>query len=400
MNTASSQCPACSCDSFDQLIDLGRVPHSGQFLTRPDDTFGAIELAFDYCPCCALLRQRSRDDDSHDYTHVSRGTSRQLPAYSFHLADSLRRHGVAAGDLIIEVGANDGAFLDILTNIGFRNLVGIEPSRACAAASIEKGHKIEITHLTEPVATALRARHGGARAVICRHTLEHVPDPLGLLAAMKTLLAAGGLLFVEIPNAYAIFRDMRCHELWDEHLHIMTPGNLSLMVLRAGFNVINTIVWPHLSSTNILLWAHLNPATPSAPVSPETSSKDVLLCSDFEGRWNTLSNRVAAELAECQQPIAAIGASHPQSNYLLYTKLGDRIAFLVDDDPSKVGRYSPVPQPAPIISTAQFSAGPPPGTVLRTAFGYDDWMDRLLAPLVNGNVRIVNPYSPAFLVSL
>jgi hypothetical protein len=105
-------------------------------------------------------------------------------------------------------------------------------------------------------------------------------------------------------------------------------------------------------------------------------------------------------LASCPTPIAAIGASHPQSNYLLFTNLGPLISALVDDDPVKAGRSVPVPQPVPVLSSAQFIAADPPGAVLRTAFGYEDWMDRMLAPLVTGNVRVIRPYAPSLLLSL
>src|ERR1700722_1463374 len=122
MNSENIPCPACAGGSFDQLMDFGRVPRSGVFLSRADEGFSTIHLSFEYCTRCALLRQRAQDESSHDYTHVARSTTRQLPAYAFHLADSIRLEGIDPGALIVEVGANDGAFMDLLVKVGFTNV--------------------------------------------------------------------------------------------------------------------------------------------------------------------------------------------------------------------------------------------------------------------------------------
>ena len=76
-----------------------------------------------------------------DYTDVSRSTAGQLPAYGTYLAESLRLANISSDDFVVEVGANDGAFLDLLSRTGFTNILGVEPSRSCAEACRTKGHK-------------------------------------------------------------------------------------------------------------------------------------------------------------------------------------------------------------------------------------------------------------------
>lgn len=42
--------------------------------------------------------------------------------------------------------------------------------------------------------------------VVCGFVLEHVEDPVALIARMRTLLAPGGRLFIAVPNAAALNR--------------------------------------------------------------------------------------------------------------------------------------------------------------------------------------------------
>jgi SAM-dependent methyltransferase len=392
MTTEVNRCPACCHASFAELIDFGLVPHSGTFLSQPDEPFTQIQLSFEYCSQCALLRQRPVGRTLGDYTDVSRGTAGQLPAYATYLSESLRLSSGSRDHFVIEVGANDGAFLDILARRGFTNILGVEPSRNCAEACRARGHRVYERHLNAEEAKAIRDDYGSAHAVVCRHTLEHVPDPYSFLQAMRSLLAENGILLLEVPNARAVTHELRGHELWDEHLHIFTPENLAMLSSRAGFATSSILVWPHRDTTNILFWATLQSPLSQEISAPQGCAEDVQLCQGFEPRWRALSRNVAGEVSRGKKPIGMIGASHPQSNYALFTGVSPSIDLVVDDDPRKVGRYVPLPQPVKVLSTAQFLDKQTPATMLRTAFGYEEWMDTLLAPLVATGINVVKPY--------
>jgi 2-polyprenyl-3-methyl-5-hydroxy-6-metoxy-1,4-benzoquinol methylase len=392
MNKNSADgCPACDHGSFAPLIDFGLVPRSGTFLSRPADAFAQIQLSFEYCLHCALLRQKPTGEVSGNYTDISRSTAGQLPAYATYLADSLQLSGVTTEDFVVEVGANDGAFLDVLARSGFTNTLGIEPSRNCAEACRTKGHKVYERHLTAAEASAIREKYGPARAVVCRHTLEHVPNPYAFLIAVRSLLAEEGTLFLEVPNARAVTHELRGHELWDEHLHIFTPQNLAMLVGRAKFVMTKTVVWPHHATTNILLWATTS-AAPEGLGIPDSCAEDIRFCEALESRWRALSRYMAGVLSRAHKPIGMIGAAHPQSNYAIFAGLSSNIDFLVDDDPQKAGRYVPLPQPVKVLSSADFLDTKMAATMLRTAFGCDEWMDRLLAPLIIRGGGVVQPY--------
>jgi len=391
MNSDPKSCPACGGSDFSLLADFGTVPRSGTFLESREESFPTLQLSFDYCTTCALLRQNWRGESiPHDYREVPRATSRQLPSYTAQIADSLKKRGIGPKDLIVEVGANDGAFLELLSDRGFVNLIGIEPSKACADSCRKKGYRVKESYLDDELSKSIRIKHGPARAVICRHTLEHVPNPSGFLKNMRQLLADEGILFVEVPSSHTIIHDLYGYELWDEHLHIFSPENLAQAVSRAGFDVLSFEAWPLRGTENILLWAIVKP--PARLPSCEYR-RDINACAGFMAQWSRFSRNLDGYLAGIEGSISAIGASHPQSNFWLFTKLGNRIDQLIDDDPVKIGRFVPIPKPVPVISSKQHVLMPSAAIVM-SAFGYDQWMNSIVEEFICKDVRIICPYSP------
>lgn len=84
--------------------------------------------------------------------------------------------------------------------------------------------------------------------VILSDVLEHVPDPLQVLATCRSLLKPGGWLAANVPDfgerrARAVLDDLRHDRVapqdlnpW-EHLNYFSPASLARMVERAGFLV-------------------------------------------------------------------------------------------------------------------------------------------------------------------
>ena len=89
-----------------------------------------------------------------------------------------------------------GALLERLRDLGFAELVGIEPSREAARsapADLRASIRIECF---DPA--TLPAAH--FTLVIVNQTIEHVPAPLELLNAAHRLLKPGGLLMLVSHN--------------------------------------------------------------------------------------------------------------------------------------------------------------------------------------------------------
>lgn len=388
--TAGAPCIVCDARERRGLIDFGRMPRTGGFLADPQETAPVRRLRFDYCTGCGLVSQVDDGGYGADYTHVNRGTERQLPAYAARLIETLAADGEARDGLVIEVGSNDGTFLSSLERAGFRRRLGIEPSRALADIARGRGHAVEAMHLDAGTAPGIRSAHGTAAAVVCRHTLEHVPDPKALLEAMAMLLAPGGRLLVEVPDSTTILEDLFGHELWDEHLTYFCALHVRSLLDRTGFAVEAVTVESHLGSRNVIAWARRSGQSRLTVQDPLEAARLVALCGRFESRWRAFAEALGNALTGCPRPVFAAGASHPQTNFLHFTGLASRVDGLLDDDLGKVGRYVPLERPVQVLPCAALD-GQHGGTLLLTGFGYGGWMDRLRETGSRRGLRIVDP---------
>ena len=389
--TPETHCLVCETGCYKELIDFGIIPTYGLFLDQSDRHIPVIHHSFAYCEHCAFIRC-SRLEEKPDYSHISRPTGRQTPAYLPEIIQSLSQYKPAPGGLIIDVGGNDGSLLNILAKKGYNKRLNIEPSIALAQASASAGNPTECTHLDPAQAETILCQYGPADVVFCRHVIEHVPSPLDFLQSIHVLLDSEGLLFLETPDAHGIIHNLLGHELWEEHLSHFSLDNLRWLLQRTGFEVVWEGIRPHRGGTNLLFWVKKakQPIIPS--ICSEKLETSRYACSQFKNRWSAVRKYIQAELDGSPKPVVCIGASHPQTNYLIFTGIGKYISRLVDDNLDKIGRIVPLPDLVPVQSTAQLLNGTVPGTIIRTAFGCEEWMDTICKPLAGAGTRIMEPY--------
>jgi 2-polyprenyl-3-methyl-5-hydroxy-6-metoxy-1,4-benzoquinol methylase len=136
---------------------------------------------------------------------------------------------------LLDFGCGSGKFLRRMSRLGW-TCTGIDFSEmAVARAGSIAG--VRAIHGTLPHAELSSASFD---VVTLRHALEHVPDPLPILEAAWDLVAAGGLLLIQVPN----FDSFDIHRFGEHalpldlprHLTHFTPGTLSAMLRRAGID--------------------------------------------------------------------------------------------------------------------------------------------------------------------
>ncbi|MBI4983951.1 MAG: class I SAM-dependent methyltransferase [Rhodocyclales bacterium] len=252
-----------------------------------------------------------------------------MPAYACAIVDRLRQEKPES--LVVEVGCNDGTFLGELRSAGFTRRLGVEPSQALAATARGAGHEVATCALGADTATTIVSKYGHADLLVCRHTLEHVPQPLAFLAALRSLLAPNGLACIEVPSLAPVIDRLHGEELWDEHLTYFLPHNLTAALASTGLAVEAITVAPHLDMENIVAWVRLSDRT--------------------------------------------VTAASPSTAVLNFTGLTDCIDAVVDDAPSKVGYSLPLGkrmvQIHAMVELPRLVAG---GTLLLTGFGYPRWI--------------------------
>ena len=385
-------CNICESITTRLIFEAKDIPRSGQFLSDPDQPYATTTLKWFGCETCGGISLKPSDGGAVDYTNVLRSTAGQLPRYQDQLirlvSAAVQRN--AAGS-VIEIGSNDGTFLKLVKDHNVKNLFAIEPSLAFNSIYEKNLIPVANQHLTVETAIQTRDTVGAASVVVCRHTLEHVPEPLNFLKALRLLLAdSNSIVLLEVPDTEILIKRALLHELWDEHLNYFSESNLRLLCHRTGFIVHEVRRYAHLDSGHILLV--LGKAS-------TLSSQFVVEPFATLNNLTTEFSELVLKLQSCglQWPgrVVAMGASHPQTNYLSLSGAARYIDMIIDDDVAKKDLFVPLlgRSPVAIKSTQALLELSEHASVLLTAFGYPQWVERVKRESV-GSRKWIEPYAP------
>ena len=130
----------------------------------------------------------------------------------------------------LEIGAGAGNQLAVLKQRGWE-VLGMEPTPGYAAyareslgVEVAEGYFDE--HSFEP---------GSFDLAIMAEVLEHFPDPVSALRAVRKVLSPGGHLYLDVPNVLRPNRFRLSEYLHGDHLTFFSPNTLGLMLRSTGF---------------------------------------------------------------------------------------------------------------------------------------------------------------------
>ena len=384
-------CPCCGQLSLQPLLNLGNLPLSGIFFIQPPPHPPEAPLLLESCPICSFVRKAKLPGAQRSYEFIDRDTASQIPAYLDNILNGLLLRN-SPSSLIVELGSNDGSFLQILRQKGCQNLVGVEPSQHLAAKATKDGVKTYFSYFNNDTSNSIAQVHGKAKMMICRHTLEHVPDPLSFLHACSSLLLPDGYIYLECPDSSTLFHQHRIHEIWDEHENYFTRRTMEMILQKSGFGDIHIERNVNRDAVNLCIWAKL--ACPKDSSFSEDATSDRTDLSLFPQSFADIRSYAQKLINVSLNPVYVVGAGHCQVNYLLYTGIGNRVKALVDDAAWKSGKQTWVPMPCPVISTEQLINEESSCQILATAFPYPDWMEKMRKARNGRGDSWLEPYPP------
>ena len=150
------------------------------------------------------------------------------------IADVIVPHVQRPGARILDIGCATGRLLANLRERGFPNVLGLDPSPACAAAA-KRLYGIEVRTMTLAELGAGSERFDFAILV---GVLEHLRDLDEAFVHLRAILNPGGLLYVEVPDAtaFADWPNAPYQDFSTEHINFFAPVSLDHLMLARGFS--------------------------------------------------------------------------------------------------------------------------------------------------------------------
>ena len=234
------KCPVCESKCIEFLYE-------GRTNRRPSDT--SVWKVY-LCRDCShafmnpqpawqeLATYYSEDYDPYETSHGSTARDDEQAVALAKGSGELRHLPIPNGKRLLDVGCGAGWFLRIAKVLG-AEVKGIEPS----AVGAERARLCGLDVYQGTLEDYLRSEPKTDRfdVITANHVIEHAPDPVATLQAMRILLAPGGIVWVAVPNP-TCWSGRKLLNNWDSvdlpyHLQQFTAKSMVLAGSRAGLKL-------------------------------------------------------------------------------------------------------------------------------------------------------------------
>ena len=242
---------------------------------------------------------------------------------------------------IIDIGCATGGLLSVFKRHGYQNVMGVDPSLACANVA-ERLHGVKVRTATLSLLRDWKERFD---LVLMLGVLEHLRETTEAVQSVSRLLNPGGLVYCAVPDVerFADCRNAPYQQFSLEHVGFFSIHSLERMMAGCGMAVIDSWCWTVEWREGVMepIASGLYDLTRK----PSTSSFDECTGPALE-RYLAFSKEsdqkilATIESLRCgQDPILVWGAGTLTRRLLATTRFAEaNITAFVDSDPHLHGR--------------------------------------------------------------
>jgi len=348
-------CRMCKGRDLELVVHLTPTPLAHAFVTKQqlDAAQPIYPLELFLCHTCGyagMLDVVTREvlwNDSNEVTSRSMGVVEDLR----QLADSVvMRIDPPNESLAVDIGSNDGTLLKFFKEHGLR-VLGVEPAGYVADMAIASGIPTIKTYFSKELAQQIKDDWGPAKIVTANRVFANIDDLAELTEGIRYLLEPDGIFVFETGYVVDILENDLFETIYHEHLGYDSVKPLASFFRQFNMTMIDIDRLPIKGGS---LRGTVQLSGGSWTVSPSVSSmitfeEDLGIHTAapfkaFTERIDTTKSdllHILSELKAKGMTIAGYGAAQPNTTMLFHFDLGDKLDFLVDDDPKNQDRFSP-----------------------------------------------------------
>jgi len=383
--THQTACAACGSDEVECFFTIPQIPVNCVVLRATREAAlsaptGRIELGF--CAACGAISNLAFDPNLVDYDQRYDNSLHFSPTfrkYADRVASDLVERYNLRGKCVIDLGCGNAEFLSLVCTLGNNRGVGFDPSFIQDRANLNAGEGVTIIqdYYSERDATY------GADFVICRHVLEHIPNPKEFLRNVQAALRGNpeAAIFFELPNASFVFQKNGVWDILYEHCFYYSSGALARLFSVCGFDVLN--VSETFDGQYLCLEARRSSEETgmlgNAANDLDSMRADTLRFADAfrcqSAYWSELLDRFAEE----GKRVSLWGAGAKGAMFLNAFGKVNSLEYVVDVNPHKCGSY--IPGTGQKVVSPEFLKQYRPDVLLLANPNYRDEISREVAAL-------------------
>jgi len=351
-----NKCNLCGKSELTSLIDFGNQPIVKHYLTEQAEDFSTWPFKLSFCEHCGLAQLVDSCPPEFLYENYITVSSWKFQPHVQHEIDVINSlSGIDLNTKIIEVGSNDGMFLQQMSVNGFNNTLGVEPAKDAYDLSVAKGINTKHAFLNAESSAEILRDHGEFDLFISRQNLEHMQDLQGVAKSIKDLVKVDGYVLIEVPNFLC---NLQCQDysLWEEHVNYFTIDVLRFFLALADVEVVHEEIIRFSGEAIFVIGRRVSNVCHGLDYVSELKNQNTKYASDWPIFYDAIRKFLLSQ-KQAGKKIAIYGAGARVFCLTNFTGIASSIDVIVDDQLEKQNKFMPGGRLPIVPSESLYSLG-------------------------------------------
>ena len=347
------KCRVCASLKLTKVLSLGSQPLANNLANSKNEKKEKYPLALNICQSCfncqltyvvnpkkLFLNYLYKSSISKSFkNHFDLASKKYISMFSLSKKKSV----------ILDVGSNDGIALVPYKNKGFKNLIGIEPSKNLANITKKLQIKTFNSFLNDKISKAL---FGKCDLILASNVFAHVNNIKRMTKNILDCLKFNGVLVIEVQYLVSMLRDGSFDNIYHEHVNYWSVRSLSNFFLKFNANIfrvekINT----HGGSIRVFIKKNINTTLKKhKSVNQFLNLEKIIKINDlkiyhkfkkFIKKKKKRTEKLIRNLQSKNKLIIGFGAPAKATTLINYLNLQKYIKYIVDENKFKSNKFIP-----------------------------------------------------------
>tara|TARA_B100001765_G_C19482908_1_gene329782 strand:+ start:176 stop:1399 length:1224 start_codon:yes stop_codon:yes gene_type:complete len=233
-------CRACSSKKLQKKIILKPMPLGDKYASKKNLFNRFIEINIIECKNCNHLQTSTTADAQKLYSKflsrpqaINQNLSKDYMDYAKDLFKYINKK-----DVIVDIGSNDGGFLNLFRKKGFKNLVGVEPAKNLSHyANKNKIKTINDFFSSKVIGKIYKKFNNKAKIVINNHSLSNIHNINEVIKNVSYILHYKGVYSIQTFYTVDVIKKKMLENFNHEHIHYFYVTTINKIAKRYGLEV-------------------------------------------------------------------------------------------------------------------------------------------------------------------
>ncbi len=220
-------CRCCGNEKLKRVISLGYQPLANNLLKKKDDKCELYPLEVNFCENCYNCQLSVAVNPKKMFSNYLY-TSSTSKVFRNHFVDAAKKYTKELKlnkkkSHIIDIGSNDGVALKPFLELGFKNILGVEPAKNLAKLANKNKIKTLNCFLEKKNIKKIKKK---ADLVLASNVFAHSDKLKEMADCMLSLLSKKGTLIIEVQYLMNTLKDLTFDNIYHEHYNYWSLTSL------------------------------------------------------------------------------------------------------------------------------------------------------------------------------